>query len=460
MRIGENIQALQAYNSMSQASRQINLASLRLSSGLKINSAADDAAGLAIANKLRLQVHGIEKASQNSSQGVSMIQTAEGAMTEIHNMLQRIRELAVKAANDTNEEPDRKKMQDEIDQLIEEINDIPQKTEYNKIKLLNGECDRIIRPSANVSVLRMSDTTPYGLLEFTVNTLGSPATVVAGPSLPLPNPALEGKTLQINGRNIEVSGTDTAAIIYNRINTALNAEPSLQVSVTPGSGTNVLGTLASMESGSSQSLTITGDPALLAHLGLSPVTTYGTDATVSINSGFDPLTATYTTQGNRITITDRNNVEVCLDINPNTTAGSRQGIFTQTGPLNLQVGANKNTNMYITIPKLNAETIEVSKANVNSRETASNTIGLVDKSIAIVSSVRSKLGAYQNRLEHTISNLDNAFIDSSQSLSRVEDTDMAMEMANYSKNNVVYQAGVAILAQANARPQSILQLLQ
>ncbi|WP_096188510.1 flagellin N-terminal helical domain-containing protein [Evansella halocellulosilytica] len=288
MKINNNIQALNAYRNLYQNQFQTSKNLEKLSSGLRINRAADDAAGLAISEKMRSQIRGLKQAERNALDGVSLIQTAEGAMQEIHSMLQRMRELAVQAANDTNTEDDREQLQKEIDELMEEINSISEKTEFNTRSLLNGD-----------------------------------------------------------------------------------------------------------EEGNSE------DSSVLS--------------------------------------------------------------------LFFQIGANANQSVAIDIPKMNTVELGLSEEgdgegehilSVNSTDDANEAIDLLDTAISTVSDARSQLGALQNRMEHTINNLQVTHENLTSAESRIRDADMALEMTEFTRNNILNQSATAMLAQANQLPQGVLQLLQ
>ena len=234
--------------------------------------------------------------------------------------------------------------------------------------------------------------------------------------------------------------------------------------------------------GSKNTLDIYCDnPALSAKLGLSAHSTAaGVDAVANITSGFGS-TATVTANGNLVKVTDRNDFEMVFQVKPGTSATVFADARTEwkastktlaatpaditvtvldAGPMELQVGANKGQTMDVRIPKVNPETLGIDYINLCTEEGAEEAISLLDNAITTVTSIRAKLGAYQNRLEHSISNLDVASENMSEALSRIEDVDMAEEMANYTQKNVLAQAGTSMLAQANERPQTILSLLQ
>ncbi|GHU53227.1 flagellin [Clostridia bacterium] len=380
MVVANNIPALTAIRNMGRANKAVAKSSNNLSMGYKINSAADDAAGLAIANKLRVQVDGLNTASRNSSDAVALIQTAEGALSEVHSILQRIRELSVQAANDTlahdtdavnPQDPenadissDVAKIQMEVDALLEEITAISKKTEYNKIKILSGE----------VYKYQPGDEDKYQDNPSTMVNFINDLTFQVGPNqhmeLDFSIPKFTSRTLGLvgNGLYADKSTPDAEFPDYDRVHFDL------------------------------QSYKFMSDYK-------------------------------QTEEGKR----DYDNVE-------RNNAGDpvrRDGTVIPVDAL------GKPTN-----PADETELIPVE-----------NPITRIDKAIGFVSELRAKLGATQNRLEHTISSLDITSVNTEEARSRIQDTDVAYEMTVYSAKNVIAQAGMAILSQANNRPQSILQLL-
>jgi flagellin len=279
MRINNNIPALRSYHQLNKTNTKLDKTLERLSSGLRINRASDDAAGLAITQKMDTQVRGLNQAARNSMDGISLIQTAEGALNEVHAMLQRMRELAVQAANGTYEDIDRNSIQDEITELISEIDRIAKDTQFNEINLLNGNLDPNATPIKGIA-------------------------------------------------------------------------------------------------------------------------------------------------------------------------------------LSLQIGANEGQTMEVDIPSIQTFDLKIDAVNLKDQNEAQQAISTISDAINHVSDIRSKLGAFQNRLEHTVANLNVASENLTEAKSRIEDADMAFEMSQFTQQNVLAQAGTAMLAQANQRPQNVLQLLQ
>lgn len=368
MRINHNISALNTYRQLTGNHTATSKSLEKLSSGLRINRAGDDAAGLAISEKMRGQIRGLDQASRNASDGISLIQTAEGALQETHSILQRMRELAVQSSNDTNTDADRAEMQKEIDQLATEITRISTDTEFNTMKLLDGS--------------------------------------FAGTA----------------------TGTSTAA--------------------STTSGVTISGQPASYTGGGTLKFDLVDDGS----------GNYSGDvsSSTSLNGG----TASVSTSGT-VTITGGDYDGLVFDYSGPT--GSVEINFTAPpteGGLTFHIGANEGQNMKATLRDMSAASLSVDALDLTTQGTADKAITTINDAITQVSAERAKLGAVQNRLEHTINNLGTSSENLSAAESRIRDVDMAKEMMEFTKNNILSQASQAMLAQANQQPQSVLQLLQ
>jgi len=391
---------------------------LRLSSGYKINSARDDAAGLAISNKMRMQINGLEMASRNSMDGISLVQTADGALTEVHNMLQRMRELAVMAANDTMVDDDRQLIQDEVDQLLREIDEISMRTEFNGMKLFGPKANQAHgfsfftddhAPSRIMSGIRVSEGFPEG------NFNNISITQLVGPG------ALDINVQLAAGATFNLVGGGTV--------------PVTNVTTTPGSNEVIIELGPPFD----------GEYAVMqVDLRLNAAGT-GYEIRVPDPAGGwqlvdadNPLPATFP-----------------IDMNIN---------YRDHSAMVIQIGASRGMEMIIRIPQLNAATLGLTGMDYTSGHffqpgSTANPIIMIDDAIAHVSAVRSQLGAYQNRLESTVISLDITNENMAQALSRIIDTDMAREMTFFTQNSILSQAGISIMAQANQRPQQILALV-
>ncbi len=534
MRINHNISALKANNQLLRTNNKLDESLEKLSSGYRINSAADDSAGMAISEKMRTQISGLDQASRNASDGISVIQTAEGALSEVEAMLQRMRELAVQSANGTYTTQDRTAIQSEIDQLNEEITRISETTEFNTMTLLDGNVDRKSYSSDNrVNLISLSDTVEVGGYIINISQdarqaviVGSaiadfgvdPDTSVAYTSSTRKITSTEAGSININGESIDIEEGETIEQVFEKIRDACDKVDvnvfATNVASTPSTTKNL--DLAGYTStkldenttnlvfstkdyGSQKSIELFCDNSeLCTTLGLTikGANTTGTDAKATVviksvppavsNGTEFENTATVSISGNKVTVSDINDFKMVFEVDPGTvktvfndstitgaaaiattkgitTAGTPLGITVSVldaGPMDLQIGANEGQTMSVRIPRITPETLGISRINMATADGAQEAISLLDKAINEISAIRAKLGAYQNRLEHSISNLDVTSENMTESLSRIEDVDMAEEMAEYTQKNVLAQAGTSMLAQANQRPQSILSLLQ
>ena len=385
----------------------------KLSSGYKINRAGDNAAGLAISEKMRGQIRGLDQASSNAQDGISLIQTAEGALTETHSIIQRMRELAVQSASDTNTDDDRTQIQNEINQLTQEVDRIANTTEFNTKKLLNG--DRRGALSAKAGTGKVEGT--FAKADVFVAT--KPKNEAGEDQF-----SLTGKTDVIR---IEFKRDLTAADQF----TTNNAEIK-----------SVFGTGASVTLDSSGKITIASAKYDKADLGYTADTTASIDFTVSGN--VESIKA-----GDVITIT----------LGEATKSKEAEG----KDSLRLQIGANAGQEVALGINSMRTDDLKISKdgnaLKVDKQKDASMAIEAYDLAIQKVSTERAKMGAMQNRLEHTISNLDTSAENLQSAESSLRDTDMAEEMTRFSKSNILQQAGQSMLAQANQSNQGVLSLL-
>ena len=376
----------------------------KLSSGYKINRAADDAAGLSISEKMRKQIRGLTQASSNAQDGISAVQTAEGALNEVQDMLQRMNELAVKAANGTNSEDDRNYIQDEVNQLIKEIDRVSTTTKFNETYLLKGD--------ETAKVDGVADTTIAG----TLGTAGTKAALEIDLSK---LEAKEGKsdiTVGVGGKSysVTVEKGDDAKAIGDKLEAAMNADPIVDKIGGKFTATNTDGkiTLAATNDGVTELKT--GDAVTVKSSGI---------LTLKLHVGAD------STADNQISVDIK---QMSADV-----LGLKTGKSTTTAAEN--------------------DTLLVNGSNDDNARKAIDTIA---SALQEVSKQRSALGAAQNRLEHTISNLDNVVENTTSAESSIRDTDMATEMVKYSNNNILAQAGQAMLAQANQSNQGVLSLLQ
>lgn len=485
MRINHNISALKTSNILGKNNSALEKSLERLSSGYRINRAADDAAGLAISQKMKTQIAGLNQASRNASDGISVIQTAEGALIEVEEMLQRMRELSVQAANGTSTDEDRLQLQAEVDQLKEEINRISETTEFNTKKLLDGTVDRRSYSSdSNVELISLSDSVNVRSYKLTIGDAAEKAVVVMGQMTAATVPTTEEDyTITINNQDITVEAGDDLSEVLTKL-TATCDTMGIYVGFTDGTQdpdgmggyTNVDVTTAAAnpsqyslifvteDYGSDAELEIYADSELAEMLGISAngEVAVGKDGTVTLDTtdeGGFTHTSTVSVDGDYVTVKDRDDFEMVFQVRDGAGPDVTVTVL-DAGPMTLQIGANEGQTMEVRIPRVDTATLNINDANIGTQTGAQEAITLFNDAVNEVSTVRAKLGAYQNRLEHAINSLDVSAENLTEALSRIEDTDMAKEMATFTQLQVLTQAATSMLAQANERPQNILNLLQ
>ncbi|MGI6728215.1 MAG: flagellin [Anaerovoracaceae bacterium] len=456
MRINHNIAALNTYRQLTGNTGATSKSLEKLSSGLRINKAGDDAAGLAISEKMRGQIRGLDMASKNAQDGISLISTAEGALNETHSILQRMRELAVQSANDTNTASDRAEIQKEVDQLAAEITRISTDTEFNTKKLLNGDMGKTFSVTSNdfdsslQNVKVTGSDITSGSYTITATAAGTDTVTVnsvtcqGSPDFVLDDISVADGT-KFGDYTLNVSN-------YNGVSNTANYE------LVAGDGTTY-----SVSGGSTTSdLTLGGITfAFSAH---KPDQDGAISFTLS-NAGIDfDLSGGKTVTAAPITSYKGETIDL-----GGFQFEARWGAATNADTLVLnvtdkavkfQIGANANQTTSLSINKMDATALDVSGLALTNQAGASAALNTIDAALNTVSSERAKLGAVQNRLEHTINNLGTTAENLSASESRIRDVDMAKEMMEFTKNNILSQAAQAMLAQANQQPQSVLQLLQ
>ncbi|MDR3560133.1 MAG: flagellin [Negativicutes bacterium] len=549
MIINTNMAALNTYRQLSMNEKATQSSLAKLSSGYRINSAADDAAGLSISEKMRGQISGLNQASSNAQDGISLVQTAEGALNETTSILQRMRELAVQAANGTNTTSDNAAMTDEFSQLKSEIDRIGNTTQFNTKNLLDGS----LAGAAGVTVGQNSTTSAVvAQLMATPDTSAATMLATTGPNAA----AFVAETVNIDGTNITVnwqnlSTTDQTAITagFGATATATSSQAASALIVSTinsaidASGANVAHVSGyvdaagkfNIESGSkgiSSSITTNSGATVLneALLGQTNITTTATavkgttnfnSTTVPVSSSFfanvngiqlnvttsAAITSTTTTMasaalilqtGINTAITAYNAAAGAPNVGDpghitavtvNATTDGRLQVLSQSGPmsfsdtngqtfstslgldaagssssanggLTFQIGANAGQTLNFGIDDMRTAALGLSAVNIDSQAAASSAITAVDAATSQVSAERSKLGAIQNRLDHTINNLGTSSQNITAAEATIRDVDMAQEMTTFTKNNILQQAAQAMLSQANQQPQGVLQLLR
>ena len=414
IKINYNASAILANNALNINDNKLTASLERLSSGYKINRAKDNAAGLAISRRMNAQIKGLNTAKQEAMDGVSVIEIADGALAEVHDILQRMNELSVKASNGTITDDDRASIQQEISALAEEVDRIGETTEYNSQKLFTGKYDlKGYTSEKSVKVDYYPDSMTYGKYKLPVDPSTKPVAKI--------NSELKFE--------IEDGYTTLKSVGGSTANKVFVEKPDSTV----------------------EEYTVSGDVYHLKFTGKN-----GDEFLLDIAS----LTAGKEVKDENGNITG---------YNPVTFAGMDMDL-TGLGAMTFQVGANEGQTVDIRFQKLSMETLGFKNQDtdltskmildVSTEKGAKRALSQIDEAISIVTSMRSKLGAKQNRLEHTETNLSTSSDNVTAAYSRIMDTDMAEEMTNYSNLQIVSQAATAILAQTNERPSQMLQLLQ
>lgn len=376
MKINYNVSAVVANAALTVNEKKFNVSTERLSTGYKVNHAKENPSGIAIAKRMNAQLKGLSQSKDNASTAVSVVSTAEGALTEIQSMIQRMNELSVQAATGTKTDSDRESIQAEIKELKEEIERMKNDTEFNGKKLLNGDCDlKGYADAKGIKVSYYSDETPVANYKF---------------SLVNPIP------LDQDG-NVDLKD----------------------------------GSVTLLQDGSENAF---------------------------------PKDAKITYDGDKVTVTAANEFEITFKVDKNVTTTSQDGSIsldiTGIGAMRVQIGANEGQVLAIRIPEVSLDTLGLSDIDISTQEGAQRAIELSKQANAYISSVRSRIGAYEKRLEHTQSSLGVTEENVTSAFSRIMDTDMAEEMTEYANQQVLNQAGISVLTQANQRPAEVLQLLQ
>ncbi|WP_366923004.1 flagellin [Metallumcola ferriviriculae] len=533
MRINTNIAALNAYRQLSNANINTSKSLEKLSSGLRINRAGDDAAGLAISEKMRGQIRGLEQASRNAQNGISLIQTAEGGLNEVHSILQRMRELSDQSANGTNTAEDRKAIQDEVQALKDEIDRIGNTTEFNTQKLLNGNLQggaitgssstngAVVAKldSASLSA-NMSTGSPGTYTAETINVDGTDITVdwqnltseqqavidggmATGSSYTAKTAAKDliistiNNAIDASGKNIDhvsgyvdagtgdltmesgstgtdsnltagasgvladvfgASATDAGTSVYNGATVSSVASADLEINgvlmeVTFGSditnGDSMSNSATTIETAVNTSIDnyntvsgkLAGEEGFIEHV----TVTVGDNGAFSVNS-----------ESGSVQLQDRAGQTAVSDLG----LSQAQTEATSNGGMTFQIGANRGQTISFGIQDMRTIALGIGNLDVSTAAGASQALDSIDGAIKNVSLQRSKMGAVQNRLEHTINNLNTSTQNMNAAESRIRDVDMATEMMKFTKSNILSQAATSMLAQANQLPQQVLQLLR
>jgi flagellin len=540
MVVQHNMQSMNANRQLGITTKALSKSTEKLSSGYRINRAADDAAGLAISEKMRSQIRGLNQASSNAEDGISLIQTAEGALNESHSILQRMRELAVQAANGTETDDDREAVQEEINQLQEELTRISESTEFNSMKLLDGSLsgttgsttdsgpkfgsvqenlggalvtsdikgvvinvivDKGTKRGSETAIwdttgkkleLNLAQDTTYTqaeIDELIANAQQEDSTADNTPAnvtIALKNGVLTVADANLDGNETEAGVkatsnsaaiTDTAAFVgadhiqftSNKYGKEFNGT-TFDIAFDATDGSEEVAASSAIVISNTNEVTA---GSYIVHLAAGKAYTADELEDILAAAGFDisvTLSGATPDEPNTLYATTPASTIEQLAMDSGAGLGDADALWGQdgydgisgSGGIRLQIGANEGQTMSFTIDDMSARSLGVdgNKVDLTTQDGASDSIARIDAAIKKVSLTRGQMGAIQNRLEHTISNLDTASENTQSAESRIRDVDMADEMVEYSKNNILAQAGQSMLAQANQSTQGVLSLLQ
>ena len=469
MVVQHNLSAMNANRMLGITTGSLAKSTEKLSSGYRVNRAADDAAGLAISEKMRKQIRGLDQASANAEDGISAVQTAEGALTEVHDMLQRMNELAVKAANGTMSTDDRQTVQDEVEQLLTEIDRVAETTKFNELYMLKGDTsDKTVKLSAKDAGLDGKLVTGANSATFTISTLKLGDSVSIG-----------GKTYTIGDATPKNVADSVAALTmatgsqvtlngvqYTIVDTAdeedeaknLITKDTIEKRINGGKLTSVkfngktYNVITDNAGGAADGIDDNESSIITADKAYEYM---AKELALANNVGANKTQISINAKDNKQVIKDKDTVQFVFNRAEATTKEDLN--------FSLHVGADADMTNKISVKIASLDTTGLGIAGLNVKDktgiSATYAIDSIADAIAKVSAQRSSLGAIQNRLEHTINNLDNVVENTTAAESQIRDTDMAEEMVKYSKNNILQQAGQSMLAQANQSNQGVLSLL-
>lgn len=482
MKINRNMSAVVANRQLLRTENKLSISMGRLSSGYKINKAGDNPAGMAISSKMKAQIDGLDQAEANSDDGQSVLRIADGALNEVSNMLQRIRELSVQAANGTNSYSDRQSIQDEIDQLTQEVDRISTDTEYNKKTLLDGSTNTRVYVSGthqdntkfarSATRIDFSEEVLPGDYTVEVKTPAKQATYRLDMSNLINDPNFDGGTVSINGVGIDYEKGMSADDVYKQLMSVAD-EIGCKIEKDPNNAG--VYNITADNKGSAEVLTVSMSEEMAQKTGLFndpeavknaddnsyKLVASGTDAEIELKDGFGSTVIT-NVEGNRVKITDKGGFSMDFLLSDDIQATGATLVFdvTDVGAMTIQIGANQYQNMDVHIPEVSSESLYLDTVNVAVNGGADKAISTMDAAIAKLSAVRSGIGAYTNRLEYASSSLAETQEDMTTAYSGLMDTDMASEMTEYTQQNILEQAAISVLSQANDIPQQVLSLLQ
>ena len=470
MVVQHNLSAMNANRMLGITTGSLAKSTEKLSSGYRVNRAADDAAGLAISEKMRKQIRGLDQASANAEDGISAVQTAEGALTEVHDMLQRMNELAVKAANGTMSTDDRQTVQDEVDQLLTEIDRVAETTKFNELYMLKGDTsDKTVKLSAKDAGLEGKLVTGANSATFTINTLKLGDSVsIGGTTYTIGDATAKnvadsvaaltmatGSQVTLNG--VQYTIVDTAdeeaknLITKDSIEKRINGGKLTSVKFN-GKTYNVITDKVGGAGGTADGVDDNESSIITADKAYEYM---AKELSLANNVGANQKQISIDVTDNKQLIKGKDAVQFVFD--------RAEAVTKEDLNFSLHVGADADMTNKISVKVASLDTTGLGIYGLNVKDktgmSATYAIDSIADAIAKVSAQRSSLGAIQNRLEHTINNLDNVVENTTAAESQIRDTDMAEEMVKYSKNNILQQAGQSMLAQANQANQGVLSLL-
>ncbi len=464
MKINRNMSAVITNRQLLRTENKLSASMERLSSGYKINKAGDNPAGMAISNKMKAQIDALDQAESNAADGESVLNIADGALNEVSSILQRMRELCVQAANGMNSESERESIQKEVDKLKEEVDRISADTEYNTKTLLDGSCDVRVY-SKEVNRMDISDSVTPGTYTLHVDQKAQAAMY----DIPQPTGKVDGK-ITINGVGVDYTKGMSEDAFFEQLRKSAE-----QAGCTVDRNANGGGyTISTTEYGSSQAVKVSMNKEFAEDIGLDKnadakyddktgnytLNKVGTDAQVSLVDGVGfSKTTTVSAEGTRIKVTDIGGFSMDFKLKEN----AQQDItidVTDIGAMSIQIGANQYQDVDVRIPEISTESMYLDTVDVTVSNGPENGMRTLDDAIAKLSDVRSRIGAFTNRLQYAQNSLAETQEDLTAAYSNILDTDMAEEMTEFTQRNVLEQASISVLSQANDLPQQVLSLLQ
>lgn len=467
MKINRNMSAVIASNQLLRTENKMTKTMERLSTGLKINSAEDNPAGVAISNKMRAQIDALDKAGDNSTDAISVMEIADGALNEVTSIIQRMRELSVQAASGVYTFDDKQAIQSEIAQLRDEVDRVSSNTEFNTKELLDGSSDTRIYTRkklpddtteithSEITRINISDQVPSKV--YTVDVVAVAEQAVNTIKIPNANTSAEG-TISINGVSAKIEADTTPADLMVQLHD-LAEEAGMTMEDLGGSVK-----FTSVLYGSSEKVSITISNELAKEMRNIPSgdeeyhsEKFGRDVEIATVDGFTHPVPSY--EGNRVYIVDDNGFKMDFSVNPEATLGKYEIDVTEIGTMTIQIGANQYQEMDLRIPEISQESLYLDQIDVAVDGGAEKALNILDDALEKVNSVRSRIGAFQNRLEYASASLAETSENMTAAYSSITDADMATEMTEYAAQSILNQAGISVLSQANDMPQQVLSLL-